>query len=360
LTVSSMRNIAIFVNTPSQAHLYKNIVSCLEEHGNQVMLLARDYGGTLNIVKKMQSKYTIFARQPRLKHGWPIMLPIHTLKAIKALKEFQTDIVVGFGIYAALTAKMIGKPCVLFNDTEPGINNRFYAIQFSIFMPLIDAIITPKFFQKNLGKKQIRIDTFKELAYLHPKYFEANDNIYDILNIDRNQKFVILRFNAFDAVHDIGLNGFSPQDKVEMVKKIREEKNMKIFISSEVQLPAQLKKHCINIPFDRIHDALYFAHLFVGDTGTMSTEAALLGTPAIVCHPGIRHLGNFIELTEKYNLLYSFDDSRKAIEKAMDLIDQDNIKKEWRQKSEIVLKDKVDIVSFMCDFIENFPHSLYR
>jgi predicted glycosyltransferase len=45
----------------------------------------------------------------------------------------------------------------------------------------------------------------------------------------------------------------------------------------------------------------------------MTTEAAVLGTPAIRCNSfvGKRDMGNFIELEKKYGLIFNFDSVEK-------------------------------------------------
>ena len=45
--------IAVFVNTPAQVHFYKNIVAALEGDGNQVFILARDCGETIDLLNEL-------------------------------------------------------------------------------------------------------------------------------------------------------------------------------------------------------------------------------------------------------------------------------------------------------------------
>ena len=52
--------IGIFINTPAQAYFFKNIIHSLEEKGNNVFLLARDYGETLSILNSANDKYFVF------------------------------------------------------------------------------------------------------------------------------------------------------------------------------------------------------------------------------------------------------------------------------------------------------------
>jgi hypothetical protein len=115
----------------------------------------------------------------------------------------------------------------------------------------------------------------------------------------------------------------------------------------------------MNIPQHRMHDAIYYASLLVGDTQTSTTEAACLGTPAIRCNSfvGPNDMSNFKELEAKYKLIFNYRDSRNAIEKSLELIQQENINKEWAQRTEKLINDKIDLTAFMTWFIENYPKS---
>jgi predicted glycosyltransferase len=222
------------------------------------------------------------------------------------------------------------------------------------------AIITPACFRLDFGKKHIRVQSYKELAYLHPKYFQPDPGIFRELGLSADDQYVILRFNAFDAVHDIGRKGFSIEDKYQLVKTLEQYKH--VFISSETPLPDDLKKYQLPIPAYRIHHALYYAQLLVSDTQTLSTEAAILGVPAIRCNNfvGPNDMSNFIELEQKYGLLYSFTQSSQAIDKAVELIKQPDIKNAWQEKRLKLLEDKIDLTGFMVEFIENWPGSFNR
>lgn len=220
-------------------------------------------------------------------------------------------------------------------------------------------VITPDCFEGDFGNKHIRIFGYKELAYLHPNYFRPDPSVLSELGVGNSEKHAILRFNAFDAVHDVGRHGFPLGDKYRLVREL--EKHAKVFIRSESELPDDLAGYNLPVSFERLHHALYYADLLVTDTQTMTTEAAVLGTPAIRCNNfvGPNDMANFTELEQKYGLIYNYREPDKALEKAVKLIQKTGLKEQWRHKREIILKDKIDITGFMVWFIENYPES-YR
>lgn len=350
--------IAFFINTPAQLHFYKNIIETLETHNHKVIVLVRDYGETLQVANGIKKAFFVYSKAPNDKLGKILSLPKDVYKAYKLLKKFKPDIVTGFGVYDAYTAALLKKPCIVFNDSEPRVNSVTYSIQFKTFIPLIDAIITPASFQDNLGEKQIKVRSYKELAYLHPYYFKPNADILDELNVKENEDFVLLRFNAFDAVHDAGIKGFSLNEKMQLIKAL--EQYAKIFVVSENNLTSDFDKYILKIPKYKIHDALYFAKLLVSDTQTMTTEAAILGTPAVRCNTfvGPNDMGNFIDLENTYGMIFNYDNASEAISKAVELIKQPDLKMKWRDKRVVLLKEKINITEFMVWFFENYPQSL--
>jgi len=348
--------IAIFANTPAQVYFYKNIIKKLEEHGHQVKLLVRDYGETIAVVSELKLDCMVYSNPKSSKLSKLLSLPYDVLQAYKELRKFKPDIVTGMGVYDAFTAFLLRAKCIEFEDSEPNANKISYSIQFKLYLPFVDAIITPESFRDDLGKKQIRINSFKELAYLHPNYYRPDESIKGLLGLKGNEEYVLLRFNAFDAMHDLGIAGFKDSDKVRLVREL--EKYAKIFISSEAGVPDEIKDCVMKIPKSRIHDGIYYAKLLVADTGTMVTEAACLGTPAIMLHSSVKKFGNFVELENKYELIFGYDQgSNEAIERAVELIKKQNLNDEWKAKRERLLKDKIDITAFMVWFIEDWPES---
>jgi uncharacterized protein len=339
------------INTPAQAYTWRYIISELMAKGHSVRIIARNHGGTLTILDDLGFQYHKFepvgARSSRLIGAFGHFQRIWALS-----KDFNPSMVIGFGVDAAVTATRFGKPCIVFTDGETTI------VQNYLTRLMASAIVTPDSFKTNLGKKHIRIRGYKELAYLHTNYFKPDPGIYHELGIDKNEKYGILRFNAFDAIHDIGKKGFSISDKIFLVKEL--EKYIRIFIVPEDNLPSELEKRRLLIPYTRIHHALFYAQIIISDGGTMITEGAILGTPGIICDPTAKNYGIFPELEGKYGLISMFEDPAKAASYAIELIQEVDLKKHWASKRDLMLADKINVTQFMVDLIENYPESLKR
>jgi len=350
-------DIAIFMSTPAQVHFYRNIVNGLLKGDNNVHILARDYGETLEILDEVGMEYHVFSRPPTGAKRI-LTLPFDIIRAVKWLRnKGGVDLITGFEIYGAYTSSLLRSPYVQFYDSEPNIH-KLLSLQFKVMMPFTDVLLTPESFRTELGDKHLRVASYKELAYLHPHYYTPQDDVLDIMGLSKNDEYVLLRFNAFDAAHDEGVAGFTSEDKVRLVREL--EKHVHVFISAEGKVPRELEKNLLPVPKSRIHDVIYHAKLLVTDTQTMATEAALLGTPVIRSNKfvGPNDMGNFIELEERFGLMFNIRDPGKAIQKAIELVKTEGLKREWVKRRKKLLEEKIDITSFMVWFLENYPQSL--
>ncbi|MCJ7443628.1 MAG: DUF354 domain-containing protein, partial [Methanotrichaceae archaeon] len=276
-----------------------------------------------------------------------INIPRLDMKCYKYSKKFNPDIFLGVGsIRAAHVAHLLNKPCIIFNDTE---HSREQAI---LYLPFVDKICTPFCFEKNLGKKQVRFNSYMGLAYLHPIYFNPNPTILENLGLNKNDLFIVIRFVSWNSTHDLGQSGLT--NKLELIQEL--ERYGYIFITSEAKLSNKLEKYRLTIPPDKIHDLLYYSSLFIGEGATMASEAAVLGTHAI--YVNTLKLGYLTEQEIKYDLVCNINDRRdrndKVIGTAKLLLEDDNLKLNGKRKREILLGEKIDVTKFMEEIVLSY------
>jgi predicted glycosyltransferase len=337
------KRILFVINTPGQAYTWRFCIEHYKKTGYQVGILARDLGPTLKNLSSFGFEFSQF-KPISQKLFRPLEILTHIRYGLRANKKLHAAIVIGFGIDAALLARVIHARSIIFTDNESTpVQNRFAHL-------LSNTFITPVSFRYNLGKKHIRINGYKELAYLHPNYFKPDPDILDELRVKPKEKYVILRFNSFNAVHDIGKKGFFDAEKVELVKNL--EKYARVFISAEGKLAPELEKYKLPIEPYRIHHAIYYAEMLVSDTGTMPWEAAVLGTTAVVGGEFTKKFGNFREMEQKYGLLYSYTDPGLAVSKAIELIQNPDLKQQALVKHDKLLEEKIDVADYFISVIE--------
>lgn len=333
---------------PKDVHFWKYIINNLKDNGHEVCILAWDKDLTKYLLDVYGFKYELIGKSYKNLFGKIFDLVRSDLKVYKIARNFKPDILIHGGPYLAHVSRVIKKPYIYFTDTE------FSTIGQRITYPFSDAICTPSCFGKDIkSNKHIKVDGYFELAYLHPNYFKPNLSILKELGLSKNDKYIIIRFVAWGATHDIGQHGFT--DKEKFVKSL--EKYGRVFITSENKLNDNLEKYRLSVRPEKIHDLLYFATMYIGEGATMACEAAILGTPSIYINT--LRLGYLDELEEKFGLVYNFSDpingQNQALEKALELLEVDTLKEKWQEKRKRMLEGKIDVTKFYTNFIENFP-----
>jgi predicted glycosyltransferase len=351
--------ICISINDTAQAHFWKHIIRSLQDHGHRVIVLTRDTGETADLLKEMGIPFHPASTDPGSGFQRYLLFPYQVFQMYRYLKDKQIDIIAGFGGYNALAGLLLRKPNISFQDSEPGVYATLYSLIYRALLAFEKALITPSCFTEDLGGRHIKIDSYKEIAYLHPKYFRPDEGIFSLLGLSPGESYFLLRFSAFNASHDARITGFSPDHKIALVKEL--EKYGKVFISAEASVPDEIKDRMLRIPKHRIHDVIYYARFLVTDTSTMATEAAVLGTPAIrTVSIANNDFGIMGELENKYGLLQNFARTEDAIEQAKALARSGDMRATWSARRDRLLRDKIDLARFMVWFIENYPVSAWE
>jgi len=341
------------IGHPADVHLFKNVIVDLKEKGHEIFIAAREKEITYYLLDKLNIKYhrISFHQKTIIKKLFNYF--IRWARTCNLCKKLKPDIAIGVGdFYLPQIGKLQGFPSIVITDTEHVKHDAL------LTFPFASHIMTPSCFKKDLGKNHIKYNSYNELAYLHKKYFTPDLSVYDMLGMRTDERYIIMRFVSRTAVHDIGHKDLSMEMKIRAVQEF--SNHAKVFISSEQDLPNELSPYKIPIPPEKIHDALYFAHMLYGESSTMASECACLATPAIYVDDVGR--GYTDEEEEKYGLVFNYtaslEDQEKSIQKGIDLLKQPNLKNEWKEKSERMLADKIDVTAFLVWFVENYPESV--
>lgn len=342
---------------PAHVHTYRNVIKGLEQNGHSIKVVAREKDITTELLDLHNIEYEVTSKAKSNKIVNAINILVHLETSYKLLKiadEFEPDILISRGpIAMSHISKLYDVPLIGFMDSDIDSKLLKFLVQ------NMDVVFTPtNFKQRYRNKNHIKLPTLKELAYLHPNQFSPEKNSLRNFDIELDEKYSVVRFVNWEAWHDVEKKGFSLDQKIDLVKNLDNHSN--VYISAEGDLPTELENYALNIPSDEIHNVLYHADLFIGDSQTMATEAAVLGVPAIRHNlfVGKNDMSNFIELEKEYGLLFNFKDPEEAAQKSLELIKRDNVKEEWHKKRDKLLNDKIDLSAFFIWFIENYPKSL--
>lgn len=348
--------ILIDMGHPAHVHLFKNFIWEMEKKGHQVLVTARDKDVVTQLLKAYNIPYIPVGKKGTGSLNLIKEWIFRDLEIIRIARKFNPDILLGvLNPATAHAARLLGKVSITFTDSEPEIAK--YPIADTITLPFTDVILTLSSVRHDYGKKEVRVNSYKELASLHPLRFSPNPDVLSIAGLTPRDEYALVRFVAWGAYHDMGQGGLTLDDKHALIREL--EQSCRVFISSESPLPPEFEKYRLPIPPERMHDFLHYAKIFVSDSQTMTTEAALLGTPAVRCNSfvGKNDMGNFVELEEHYHLIYNCKDGSSVLSKVHELLQSSNLKDEWMRRREPLLKEKIDLTAFMVWLIENYPGS---
>lgn len=346
------------IGHPAHVHFFKNAINNLENKGHEVIITARNKEVSMSLLRNYGIQFhNIGENHEGMMQKAMGMLSID-YKLHKIVNDLKPSLLIGVASpYVAQVSRLDHTRSIIFTDTE------YVRTTNLLSFPFADTICTPSCFKEPISvKKHVKFNGLKEIAYLHPKYFKPDASVLDLLGLSKNEKFIIIRLISWKANHDKDLKGIRNIDG--FIKFL--ERYGRVLICSERKLDSKYDKYVIKIPPEKFHSLVAFASLYIGEGGTTAVEAALLGTPAIHIEANSNgkatgeSSGNFLELRDKYDLLYFYPSENEAIEKAKEILEKKNSKIEWEYKRERLMKDKIDVTAWMTDFFERYPESFHE
>jgi uncharacterized protein len=334
--------ILIDITHPAHLHFFRNAATLLKNQGHEVRLTGRDK----DILGELAEQYGLeIEKFGRFKPGMLnlfLELVYRWWRLYRIARKWKPDVMLSVaGTYTALVGWITRTPVHIFYDTEHATISNLLAY------PFATCIHVPDCYNRPIRWPHRRYPGYHELAYLHPDYFTPDPAVLDELGVKPYEKFVLIRFVGWGAAHDVGHKGISPENKRKAVKEF--SKYARVFISSEAPLPNDLEKYRFPIPSSRIHDAMAYATLVYGESATMASEAAVLGTPAIYLDDEGR--GYTDEQERKYRLVFNYtesvDDQRLSIEKGIEILNTKEVKKLWQKKRGKILNDTIDTTKYI-------------
>ncbi len=271
---------------------------------------------------------------------------------VRLANKIKPDLLLSFASpYLAHVARMTGIPMVVFDDTE---ENRIVQKMYS---RAAAAIVVPACFGKEINERQFRFQGYFELAYLRPRYFTPDSDIFEELGLPRGERFILLRTVAWQALHDYRHHGLSTMELERLVASF--SKLGRIFISAEGDLPVALEPFRLRTPAHRIHEIMAQAALVFSEGATMAAEAAVLAVPAVHCSD--LRPGYIDDLSERHGLLRTFahGDFQQALASGIEFLEAgDPLRHALLKKKELMLAQSIDVVEFMAWLIGQFPDSV--
>ena len=340
--------ILLDITHPAHVHFFRNSIAEWKGRGHKIAIATRKKDIATELLDAYGWDYEILSSAGSGLSGLGKELITRNFRLWKMARRFKPDVMAAIGgVYIAHVGALIRKPSVVFTDTENAtLSNK-------ITYPFASVVCTPTCFEAPVPEKiHVQYPGYHELAYTHPKRFTPDPEVLKIYGVKPNENFTFVRLVSWGSAHDVTDSGFS--DIVSAIKEL--EKYGKVLISAESGVPDELKANLVSVRPELVHHVLYYAGILVGESATMASEAATLGTPAIFISTSTRGYTN--ELEKKYGLTWTFSEPESAqrlgLEKVLEILKENLPKSHWHEKRDKMLRDKIDVTGFITNTVEQY------
>lgn len=336
--------ILIDILHPAHVHFYRNFHAEMQARGHEVCITARDKDRSIELLERYDLPFEQISVQ-RQGRGLAVEMLERTARLMRVMKKFRPDVMTGImGPSIAVAGKLKRVPAVVFYDTE-------FASQTNRFVyPLATAVCTPDCYQGPVPGRHLTYAGYHELAYLHPRRFLPEPEHLAAFGLEPGEPYSVVRFVSWQAIHDTHETGLTAAQKRGLVETL--QRYGRVLISSEAPLPDDLAPLQASGPVEAIHHLLAHAQIVVGESATMSSEAAVLGVPAVFIATTGR--GYTDDEERRYGLVRHFTEVQyeQAVAEIEELLANDP--REFGAKArEQLLADKIDVTAWMVDYFES-------
>jgi uncharacterized protein len=348
-----MKYLFYFVH-PAKYHAFKHTINSLKNNGHQVDIVICTKDILEELIKTEEWQYVnIFPNGRRIK-GLHIYLSalINLFRTIIRLRKFigktKYDLFVTDDLLTII-GKIKRVPTFFFTDDD------ISAVPESVILLSTAAYILSPYIT-NIGryeKKKIGYYGFKALVHLHPNFFTP-----DREKVKINSTYFFIRCVSAVSTHDRGRKGIDNDLLRKIVNYLL--KYGSVIINSERALPFELEQYRIIFKNSDITHYTAFAKIFISDSTTMCTEAAVLGVPALEINEWYSDFKQYKELSERYGLISGFNPADKVgiFSKIAELLNNENLMSEYVIKRKRLLEETIDVASFIYWILSEYPSSV--
>lgn len=343
-------NILIDIGHPAHVHLLRHVAYELLQHGHNIHYSVRDipvakrlmeYYGMMPWVDLGGKKDNLIGKAQTVMH--------QDAELLKFVKRNHIDIGLSSGLVLSHVSRLTRMKAFMFDDDDDAAE----PLIVKYGHPLSNVVFTPDCIHRKT-KHAVYYSGTHELAYLHPNRFKPDSTVLQHAGLSEGERFFIMRFVALKGHHDVGQQGLTLEQKRRLVDLLKP--HGRVIITSERAVEEEFEPYRLPVPPEEIHSLMAYSSLFVGDSQTMTSEAAVLGVPALKCNTFAGRLSVPNMLENKYGLCYAytpdrFEDMLRHIESLLQK-EPSALKEEWQTKRQRMLADMIDPTEFFVNYIE--------
>ncbi len=333
-------NILFDIIHPAHVHLFKNFIKYLKEGEHNVFVTSRGKDVTVDLLDHYKIDHIKISDTLSSPMGMIKEQLARNWEIFKLHRQHKFDMAFGTSISIGHLSAVSKVKSFIFNEDDDNSQPTFCLAGY----PFATGVCIPECIQhyRFLGKR-IFHNSYHELAYLHPDNYVPDESVLEKYGLEK-YNYIIARFSALQAHHDIGKKGIS-NELWEQILKITGD----IPLIKSVE---NMKTHQID-PWD-MHHILAFSKMLVSDSQSMTMEAANLGTPSIRYSSFVGKLSVVEELDHIYGLTFGVKpgDDEKMLNKLKELLNTENLEDLFAEKRKKMLEDKIDLNKWIIDLFE--------
>ena len=345
-------NILIDIGHPGHVHLLRNTAEELKNRGHRIFYSVRQIPVAIRLMEHygMTPWVDLGGKKDNL-WGKAMTVARQDMQLLRFVRRNHIDIGLSSGLVLSHVSRLTSMKSIMFDDdddvAEPLVTKFGH--------PLSDAVFTPDCIHRK-SKKAVYYPGTHELAYLHPNRFTPDPAVLQRAGIQPGERFFIMRFVALKGHHDVGQQGLTLNQKQALVELLKPYG--RVIITSERAVEDEFEQYRLPVPPWDIHSLMAYSSLFLGDSQTMTSEAAVLGVPALKCNTFAGRLSVPNMLEQRYGLCHAFlpGEFNQMYGMAESLLrrDSDEVHAEWHERRERLLAETVDVTAFFVNEIEKY------
>ncbi len=264
------------IGHPAHVHLFRSAIAAWQARRRTIHIVARPKDITTRLLDLYGLEHTVLQPVGRGRVGLARELVAREWAMLKLARRLKPRIIAGTSVNATRVARVVGARSVIFNEDDASYVPMFKLLGYG----LASAIVTPECLAyEDYGPRHLTYPAYQKLFYLHPARFTPDPAVLDELGLSRHEPYGVVRLSALQAHHDFAARGMS----TDMVRRCIDlaRGRARVFLTSEKPLDTEFEPYRLPVSAERIHHVLAFAQFHLGDSQSMSIEAALLGVPSL-------------------------------------------------------------------------------
>lgn len=329
---------------PAHVHFFRNPLTLLRVAGHETLVTSRDKECTLELLDRLGIEHQPLTAQRTGVAAMAAELVRRDVALARVARVFRPDVIAGLGgVCAAHVGRLLDIRSVVFYDTE----NAY--LQNALTYPFAHRIVVPRCYRGWTPRwKTTRYAGYHELSYLHPERFTPDREIAVRNGVATAGETYLIRVVSWQANHDIGAQGWSPQLLGRVVERLAS--TGKVLVSAEGQLPQALEQYRYRGDVAALHHVIAFCRATVGESATVASEAAVLGVPSVYAATVSR--GYIDEQQHRYGLTRVVAARPAQVLEAIDdLLAASHAEYVSRRKA--LLADTIDVAAFVADQLQD-------